>query len=327
MQADDTARQKPSLSAAFNAVAQQAVADFPTLANRFVLVDIEEGQIHGLAHPALTNFSSIEALEQYLSEAATAASDNNTSTSRYDGTHNGLTAIFYNSLAQQEQVFGSDDVENALGVVHHELGHILVPGGMDDSTPDAAIKSENIADLFSALRKARRDGDDDPAGVRLLAFTRARKLILDGGADAQEHFTTFSLLELADMMQTTSMGNMPPQMAVGMAEMLGGQYAPSAARVRDMAEAFAECRGSTDVAATARKIAAITTSPAASDDVFKLGSFVMSYYLKGLLRVNNQPLKLEGAYWDDIREKIAAREAKPAKPQGLLIIGAAAPAP
>ncbi|MEZ0262529.1 MAG: hypothetical protein ACAH80_16110 [Alphaproteobacteria bacterium] len=326
MQENETAPEKPSLSAAFNAVAQEAVADYPALAGRFILVDLQEGQIHGIPNLMVTKFRSVEEVEKYLNDKAQKAIEQNTSNSVYDGTRGGLGVIFYNGDAQQP-IFGTSDVENALGVIDHELGHILIPGGMDSTTPDASIKSENKADLFSALRKARRDGEDDIAGTRLLAFTRARALILSGNEETQEHFTTFSLMKLAEMMRTTPMHKLQPQMAVGMAEMLGDQYSPSAERVKALAEAFTPCRGMDPrlgAEGVARNIASVTTAPDASDDVFKLGSFVMSFYLNGQIRVHGKPLKLEGAFWDDVREKIAAREAQPKAPAGLILFASGA---
>jgi len=109
-----------------------------------------------------------------------------------------------------------------------------------------------------------------------------------------------------------------------MADMLGEQYAPSAARVAAMAEAFAPCRNQ-PAGIVARKMAEITTAPDASDDVFKLGSFALSFYLKGLIRVHDAPLKLEGAYWDEVRDKIAARDAQPKAPAGLILFSSNAP--
>lgn len=317
MQDPENTTGKPSLSDAFNAAVNDVLADFPKLKGKFAVVETEEGKIHGIVHPAATGFQTIEQIEKYLTEGAQHSDELQTSYTRHDPNHKGLSVIFYNSAFQQ-QVFGDDERENALGVIDHEIGHILVPGGLDSSTPDAAIKSENKADLHAVLRKARREGAG-AADCRTLAFTRAHALITDGSAEKQEHFTTFALLELAEIAKTTKLSTFTPDMAIGMADMLGEQYAPSAARVAAMAEAFAPCRNQ-PAEVVARKMAEITTAPGASDDVFKLGSFALSFYLKGLIRVHDQPLKLEGAYWDDVRDKIAAREAQPKTPAGLIII-------
>lgn len=322
MQDDETAPEKPSLSAAFNAAVREALTDFPKLKGKFAIIETEEGEIHGIVHPAITGFSTIEEMEKYLTEGAQHSDKIQSSYTRYDAAHGGMSVIFYNSAFQQ-QVFSNDAEENALGVIDHELGHILVPGALDSSTPDASLKSENKADLYSVLRKARRTGAG-ASDCRTLAFTRAHALITDGSAEKQDHFTAFALLELAEIAKTTKLSTMTPDMAIGMADMLGEQFSPTAARVKAMADAFADCRGSTDVAATARKIAEITTAPDASDDVFKLGSFALSFYLKGLIRVHGAPLKLDGAYWDDVREKIAARDAQSKAPAGLIIISSGA---
>lgn len=322
---------QPSLRDVFNAVASEAVRDFPELKGRFILVDVEEGIPFGIPNLMTTNFPSIDALEQYLNPISQSVSASGTSKAIYDPEHN-LGVIFYNSAAKSEPLGNAvGEVANAIAVIDHELGHIVIPAKDDINTPDGSIRSETQADLFGALRQMKRVGNSDQP-ARRLAYTRARALVLQGGDDAQEHFSAFALLELADMSKTTNLAALTPQMATGMAEVLGEQYAVSAAEAKQLADAFAPVRAAmadADMTAenVAREMAKITLSATVGSNIYRLGSFVLEPYLEGDIRVFGKPLKLEGGYWDEVRAQVAARDAAPATGGLLIISPKAAPTP
>jgi hypothetical protein len=328
MAEENTPQQKDTgLSVIFNAVVRETLQDFPALNGRFILVDIEEGALYGLPNLLATRFPSVEAVEAYLNEGAQAASAANTSVSRFDPAHD-LRVIFYNSAAKQ-QTFGGNDAENILGIIDHEIGHLVADNETED-TPDGAIRSETRADLFAALRNAQRSGSTakqngaaDAESIRLLAFTRAYALMADGGAEAQEHFTAFALLELAETSNTTHLAALKPQMAAGMAEFMGQQYAAKASEAAEIAAAFKPYRDAIAAGGTPEQalktVAETALGKNASDGTAKLGGFLLDYYLKGKISIHGQPVQLAGDYWDGVREQLKAREA-PAAPAGLIIL-------
>ncbi len=328
MTAETTPQQKDTgLSAVFNAVVRETLQDFPALNGRFILVDIEEGQLYGLPNLIATRFPSVDAVEAYLNEGAQAASAANTSVSRFDPAHD-LRVIFYNSAAKQ-QTFGGDDVENTLGIIDHEVGHLVADNEAED-TPDGVLRSETRADLFAALRNIKRSGSAagqngkaDAEAIKLLAFTRAYALMADGGADAQEHFTTPALLELAETSNTTHLAGLKPQMAAGMAEFMGQQYAPKASEAAEIAAAFKPYRDTLAAGGTPEQalktVAEATLGKNTGDGTAKTGAFLLDYYLKGKISIHGQPLTLAGDYWDGVREQLKARETAPAA-FGLIIL-------
>lgn len=310
----DNISERPALSAIFNRAAEAAVRDFPGLAGRFMIVDLEAGEIHGLPDLAKTGFSSVEALEAHINDAAGAALENGTSTAHHDKSHGGLSIIFYNSANEGDAAAG------ALGVVDHELGHLVVNGALETEGPDGEIYAETAADLFSALRQMQRGGNH-PAGIRTLAFTRAYDLINRGNADAQAHFTSFALLELADMAKTTDLSKLEPMLAAGMAEMLARQYAVTAKESASLAKSFegyAETSASLGLDAALKTVAAKALDAEAPEAQRKLAKFFLGFHLEGKILVQGAPVQLQGAFWDDVRERLD-RDA-PKAPAGLILL-------
>lgn len=320
---------QPPLRDVFNAAAHEAVRDFPELEGRFILVDVEEGIPFGIPNLLATRFGSIGELEKYLNARSQAVSASGSTKAMVDPDHN-LSMIFYNSAVKASPLGDSaSEIANAIAVIDHELGHIVIPAKEDINTPDGSIRSETQADLFGALRQMKRIGNTDQA-ARRLAYTRARALVIQGGDDAQEHFSTFALLELADMTKNTNLAVLSPQMATGMAEVLGTQYAVTAAEAKQLADAFAPVRALVDKEAPAedvvREMAKVTMAATIGSNTSRLGSFVLEPYLEGDVRVFGKPLKLEGAHWDEVRAQVAARNAASA-PGSFLIISPKAPQP
>jgi hypothetical protein len=74
-----------------------------------------------------------------------------------------------------------------------------------------------------------------------------------------------------------------------------------------------------------RRIADATLAPDAAAETVRLGSFVLSFYLRGAVSIDGAPLKLDGEYWDGVRNALKARSPTPAA-QGLILL-AQPPAP
>lgn len=310
-----------SLSSLFNALAAETQRDFSDMRGRFILVDVQEGAPYGLPNLPATRYGSIEQLERDLQQGAQRAEDANTSMAYHDPAH-GLNVIYFNSAAQLAPMGGdSGSVENILAVIDHELGHLVVPAGDDINTPDGTLRAETQADLFGMLRRMKRGGNN-PHAPEMLAFSRARALLMTGDADAQEHFTAFALMELAAMAKTTDLSKLTPLAATGMADLLGRQYALTAAEAKTLAESFAPYRDAVESGVpledTLKTLAAVTLDEKASANTRRLGGFVLSFYLDGKINLHGKPLTLSGDAWDDVRAHL--KDTKPAAPAGLIIV-------
>ena len=105
--------------------------------------------------------------------------------------------------------------------------------------------------------------------------------------------------------------------------MLARQYALPEEDVRRLRDAFSACADTMKKTGNAeeavRRVAEATLAPGAAEDVFRLGSFTLSFYLASKVSVHGKPLELEGAYWDDVRAQLKSREEKPAA-SGLIIL-------
>ncbi|MDE1152246.1 MAG: hypothetical protein PW788_06900 [Micavibrio sp.] len=309
---------RPALSAAFNKVAQRTVADFPELEGRFLLIDLDAGEIHGEPNMLKTAFSTVEEVEAYINDAAQSAIESGTSSSTYSPEHK-LSIIFFNSAGQTS--FGGAAVEEALGIIDHEIGHIVVKGALETSTFSELVYAETAADLYASMSHARRNGND-PAAIRTLAFNRAYGLVTRGDEDTQAHFTAFALLELADMAKTTDFSKMEPRLAAGMAEMLAQQYALTEPEVKMLADTFKDYRAKaeTGIETALKYVAQQTLAPDASPAVERLGGFMLSFYLDGKISVDGKPVRLAGAEWDDVRAQLKQKTERPAAPAGIILL-------
>lgn len=203
------------------------------------------------------------------------------------------------------------DMQSALGTKHdldenlqmvfdHEFAHALITQA-HGATPLA----ESTADVYSAIRYFQRHGTETGT-VEKLMKRRAVHAVLNQDV---EHFTTPALEYLLQLKHDMDFKALTPAETISAAEFIAREATPDDKTLKNLARHFnkfaAPMQHVTDDAPL-RQLAE-TVFKSRSPDVKKWGSMALGAFLDNhiKLRTDTKNVKLTGAYWQDVRKKLA----------------------
>jgi hypothetical protein len=314
--------ERKSLSGVFNAFTRETTQAFPEIAGHFAILIIPEGRVHMDIDPAKAGFDNQKDLVAYLGGVMASYENIGTSVAHFDGARN-LALLVYNG-PHHLQMFADpvrDNLKNIVGIMDHELGHMLVEGAYYYSnrhSPTEIIYAETGADVYAGLRHLSRFmGSADDIGV--LAWQRTKALLENGDGG---HFTSFGLDRLAELARLNDLSAVPARQAVDLAARIASEAAPHASVVDGI----------------------ISTLPAISDRDFRRGSpeealrpmaekilsgqlgyhsaraadtYISPYLMEEVILNGKQPILLNGPYWEKVRVALFDMNEK-TQEQGIL---------
>lgn len=304
-------REKITLSEIFNAYASQTVRDFPELKGRFVILDVEKNVFHGKIDLEKTGFSSIAEASLYLGKHA----ENSKKTKLPETLANpkyGIRPIFYNN-PDDFRLFGgksSPEEWNVVGILDHELGHLLVPNGVAaDTTLSSKNFAECTADAYALIRHAQRYGDMTKV-ADYVRWKRSYDMINTGET---VHFTAYVIDALVEHKDKIDFKAMTPDQTRTLAWRFAAKYAPPTPVLNTLTLAFAPFRralkeNGKDFEASLKTLADITLKGVPKSHVFKTGKKILDKFLYDYMRYDGKAVELKGSYWDNVREQLKTQE-------------------
>lgn len=302
--------QHTGLSDVFNKFAQKAAADFPHLKEKMTVYHASTDTIY------TGDGRSIENTSNGRREAAAIGRDSDWAAYAQHYAQN----IVYVLATEDTRTFTTLDSsfqKDVSATLEHELGHLVAPGGFGRGT-----FSECVADTFSFIRQ-RQDGQPIAASIEYKNWKSARNLILEGRAS---HFTLPVIDELMRLSQEHDLSGLTPAQTANLAYRLALQYVPSQDFLKQATEIYAPVKNIDGTLPPIErhqkqleKCAEImfVDHGEMSDAIFNLGKTMLEPYfdrkmdclLARLPKDEVDVMKLEGVFWDDIRQKIKDRTA------------------
>ncbi|MFN7114451.1 MAG: hypothetical protein ACK4PK_08840 [Alphaproteobacteria bacterium] len=298
--------ERKSLSGVFNAFTRETTQAFPEIAGHFAILNIPEDMIHMSIDPAKAGFNSQKELHRYLGDLMVSYENVGTSVAHFDGKHN-LALLVYNG-PHHMQMFADpvrDNLKNIVGIMDHELGHMLVEGAYYYSnrhSPTEIIYAETGADIYAGLRHLSRfmgSADD----IDLLAWQRTKGLLEHGDSG---HYTSFGLERLAELARLNDLSGVPARQAVELAARIASETSPHESVVNGIVSALPAIRSSdfrrTSPEEALRPLAEKILSGQLGYHSARTADAYMSPYLMEQVIMNGKaPVLLNGPYWDKVR--------------------------
>ncbi len=322
-----------SLKAVFNAAVNEAVEQYPVLKGRFLFVNAGELTMQHDIDPRRTGFRDERDIQQFAGQMVQEAQGGSAFATKIQEL--GVHVMTYNPLpfrlfTTQDQPYEME----AMATFYHELGHLVAPAAFGSPTEGLA---ENVADVFGILRHIQKYGDESKA-IEMGSWGRAWRFVLTGQGD---HFTTLSIDAMPKLLEKLDVQALTPAETAALSARVALQNTPHmevmatvARNFRDVQKTIAQTRS---LSKGLKALAEITLS----DDheksetyfTFRIGSSALQRFLDGKVnfdvetqkmlfgeRVSNDtgPIKLEGEYWDGVRQRMADRRAQLDK-EGVLL--------
>jgi len=314
--ASKTPQSAISLREIFNRAVREVHEDFPQLKGRFTIISLQENTMHGVLTPEATELDKA-ALGKYVVDTMQSSRDKKSSIA---STRGKAKVVVFNDVASHRNLFTSPKMPPALGImgiIDHEVGHLLVPDAMKYETMAQKLYSEAAADTYAIIRNLQRfNGSGNP--IEILSWQRALSFIESG---SQSHFTSFTLEAFAKVKDKIDFEALTPVEALHLARRFALENAPHESLMNNLIDIFQPYRDALDSGMprteALKVLAEITLGPNTGYYTFKLGSIVLEQYLEGNILHGGKRLDLEGPYWDEKREEIAARYIQSAK-EGIL---------
>lgn len=302
-------REEIPLSEIFNAAVREAKASYPDLSGRFTVINLPNNAMHGRPEIARTQFKSEDALRAAVKKAI---EDSDKLKSSIAMLNEGYCMIVYNPNPASDALFATANMPkpmNVLAIFDHELGHLLIPDAMKNSTLSECLFSEAAADVYAVSRNIQRFGQH-AQGASVISWNRAVGFVEHGG---QSHFTFFALDALAQLQDKIDFKALTPQQTLQLARRIALEHTPHENLVRNLSEAFQPYRDTLKSHGrdTALKVLMeITLAEESGYYAFRLGAQMLDKYLKGQISVGGKKVMLEGPWWDEKRKELDQRLTK-----------------
>lgn len=298
--------ERKSLSGVFNAFTRETTQAFPELSGHFAILNIPEGLIHMDIDPAKAGFSNQRDLVQYLSGIMASYENIGTSVAHFDGPRN-LALLVYNG-PHHLQMFADpvrDNLKNIVGIMDHELGHMLVEGAYYYSNRHSEteiIYAETGADVYAGMRHLSRfmgRADD----IEYLSWQRTKALLEHGDSG---HYTSIGLDRLAELARLNDMSAIPAREAVVLAARIASEASPHETAVRGIVQSLPALSGGDfrrmpaedALRPLAEKVLSGTLgyhSARAAD------TYMSPYLMEHVIMHGKDTVLLNGPYWDKVR--------------------------
>jgi hypothetical protein len=315
-------KQGKSLTEIFNKFAADAVERFPHLKGQLLVVDMNEMKAHGNSEidfkkTGLTPQTALDYISEHPITNEMLKDKNMSSLATFDPKRN-LSLVYINDSVPKDQRknVSKEDEEHLLFVLDHELAHCALKDGFARATSSrdyAILLGESVADAYALIRYYQRYGaDSDSKNKYVSPAARADNFMLWGDST---HFTSFVLDAIAQRKHLIDFDKLTPQQTADLARRFALQYMPPKRVVEDIAADFAPVRSAfrknpnDGVKALIEK----TLADGADYYTFKFGSLWLKGFLDEGKFPDGKPLQLPKSYLDDVKVKLAAREAKFAK--------------
>lgn len=314
--------ERKSLSGTFNAYVRETIREIPELTGHFAIVNIAEEKVHMSIDPAKAGFDNVRDLHDYLDNIMSAYAPIQTSVAHFDGKHN-LSLLVYNG-PKHMQMFADpvhDNLKNIVGIMDHELGHMVVEGAYyyaDRFSKTDIIFAETGADVFAGLRHLSRfmgKAED----IETLSWQRAKDLIETGSVS---HFTSFGLDKLAELAQENDLSGIKGEAAARLAHRIASEAAPHETVVNNIARSLSGITPQDFKTKTAedalRPLAEKILSGELGYFTGKVADkYIAPYLMEQVIMDGKNPVLLNGPYWDKVRIALFDMNEK-SQSQGLL---------
>lgn len=301
-----------SLSEVFNREVRKAMRDFPELDGKFILVDTENGRVHGAIDPTVAHIRSRRELDGLISGVASESKKAGSSFAMKIDEAN-LDVMAYTPLPFKLFTGPKDAAEmEAMAVFDHELGHLVVRGGYHSEDP---CFRECAADSFAVLRHLQRYGEKSEA-IDRAGWRRAFDFVMSGDAG---HFTTLAIDEIAKHKNNLDIAAMTPEQTAKLAMRIALEHTPHPDVTNAVAVSFAPVRDMMRQSGNLEKGMALLADIALANEsayyTFKIASRVLKPFLEGKVQAENADFS--GEKWNDIRTRMNDRQ-KQFDREGLL---------
>lgn len=312
-----TTEKQKTLSDIFNAFARDAAIRFPHLAGKMAVMDMNEEKLYGhdidLSAIRLKTWEDLSLHFKNEDGAKELRKNPHKSSTALLNDSTGLRVIFINERIAKKS-WGNvslADEKLLLSILDHELSHIAIRNAGYDQAKDSLHKQmlgESIADAYALIRHYQRFGTYD-AYSDLVSTPVYRTLrMLD---DDAAHFTAFVIEEISKRRHDIDFNSLTAQQTADLAWRFAVKYTPPEPVIAVIKHAFEPYRKAEgrweDIV---RVLAELTLSPETGYYAFRTGSILLHTFLKAEKTVGGKTTRLEGPYWDDVREKLKTRQAE-----------------
>lgn len=322
-----------SLKDVFNAAVKEAVQHYPELKGTFLFVNAGEMTMNHDLDPRKTALRSEQEIQQFATQMVREAQGGSAFATKIEQA--GLHVMTYNPLPFRLFTTKDQPYEmEAMATFYHELGHLVAPGAFGSPTEGLA---ENVADVFAILKHIQKYGDDSKA-IEMGSWARAWRFVLEGQGD---HFTTLSIDAMPKLLEKLDVKALTPAETAALSARVALQNTPHIEVMATVAHNFRAVKRTIaqtgNVEEGLKALAEITLG----DDhakretyfTFRIGSSALQRFLDGKVGFDAEtqkmlfgkqiwrdtsPIKLEGRYWDDVRDRMAERRAQLDK-EGVLL--------
>jgi|GEM_PF-2399370 len=314
--------ERKSLSGVFNAYVRETVREIPEIAGHFAILNIPEAQVHMDISLEKAGFKNERELSDYIGGLYASYEKMGTSVAHFDGSRN-LAILVYNG-PKHMQMFADpvkEDIKNIVGIMDHELGHMLVQGAYyysDRFSLTQIIYAETGADVFAGLRHISRFAGSFE-DIETLSWQRTKDLL---ERKSVSHFTSFGLDKLAELAEHNDLSGIKAADAVVLASRIASEASPHEDVVKGIARSFTAF----DEAEFKRRGAEMALRPIAEKILSgELGYFsgrvadkyMAPYLMEQVIMNGKEPILLNGPYWDSVRMALFDMNEQTRK-QGLL---------
>lgn len=310
-----------SLKETFNDVVQEALQNHPrALAGRFVFINIPEKQVIQDVSPDKTRFRTQEQVDSFVNSVSSQIVQSGSSAAALFEPRLGIKALAFTPLPFRLFTTKDQPYEmEALATVYHELGHLIAPNAMGAQQPALA---ENVADIYGIFRHLQKYGDESKA-IEVGSWSRAFRFVLTGQGD---HFTTLSIDALPKLLEKLDVNALTPDQTANLASRIALQYTPNVDVMKNVAGSFQNVLPTImrkrSFEAGLKEIADVTLASDQAYFTFRIGSSALKRFLDGKVNFDVEtqtqlfgeqvsdytgPIKLEGEYWDGVRQKMKER--------------------
>ncbi len=322
-----------SLKDVFNAAVKEAVIHYPELKGTFLFVNAGEMTMNHDLDPRKTALRSEDEIQRFATQMVREAQGGSAFATKIEQA--GLHVMTYNPLPFRLFTTKDQPYEmEAMATFYHELGHLVAPGAFGSPTEGLA---ENVADVFAILKHIQKYGDDSKA-IEMGSWGRAWRFVLEGQGD---HFTTLSIDAMPKLLEKLDVKALTPEETAALSARVALQNTPHIEVMATVAHNFRAVKRTIaqtgDVEEGLKALAEITLGEDHAKRetyfTFRIGSSALQRFLDGKVGFDietqkllfgkqvsrdTSPIKLEGKYWDDVRDRMAERRAQLDK-EGVLL--------
>ncbi|HCS22175.1 MAG TPA: hypothetical protein DIW20_00375 [Rhodospirillaceae bacterium] len=314
--------ERKSLSGVFNAFVRETKQELPEISGHFAILNIPEAKVHMDISLEKAGFKDKAALDDYLGGLYSAYKDSGTSVAHFDGSRN-LAILVYNG-PKHMQMFADpvrDNLKNIVGIMDHELGHMLVEGGYyygNRFSLTEIIHAETGADIYAGLRHISRFAGSF-MDIETLSWQRTKDLLEVG---AVSHFTSFGLDKLAALAEENDLSGIKAHQAVQLATRIASEASPHEKTVQGIAQTFtAFSEEDFKRLGAERALRPIAEKILSGELGYFSGrvadKYMAPYLMEQVIMNGKEPVLLNGPYWDSVRMALFDMNEQTRK-QGLL---------